>query len=100
MIKTAGILKKTFRDADIIGRIGGDEFAVCIMEDDTSTAEGITKRLEENIRIANNIKTAPCELSISAGISRFEAFSQGTFEQMLAQADGLMYEKKRTRQQT
>jgi len=100
LIKTAGILKKTFRDADIIGRIGGDEFAVCIMEDDTSTAEGITKRLEENIRIANNIKTAPCELSISAGISRFEAFSQGTFEQMLAQADGLMYEKKRTRQQT
>ena len=99
LIETAGILKKTFRDADIIGRIGGDEFAVCIMEDDTSTADAITARLEENIRIANDTTTSPYRLSISAGISRFEAFSQGTFEQMLAQADGLMYEKKRTRQQ-
>jgi len=100
LIETAGILKKTFRDADIIGRIGGDEFAVCIMEDDTSTAEAITARLEENIRIANNTTTSSYKLSISEGIARFEASSQGSFEQMLAQADGLMYKKKRTRQQT
>jgi diguanylate cyclase (GGDEF)-like protein len=100
LIETAGILKKTFRDADIIGRIGGDEFAVCIMEDDTSTAEAITARLEENIRIANTITTAPYKLSISAGIARFDSASQTSFEQMLAQADRLMYEIKRSRQQT
>jgi len=100
LIETAGILKKTFRDADIIGRIGGDEFAVCIMEDDTSTAEAITVRMEENVRIANSATTSPYELSISAGIARFDYASQTSFEQMLAQADGLMYEKKRTRQQS
>ena len=99
LIKTADILKKTFRDADILGRIGGDEFAVCIMEDDTSTAEVITERLEENIQVANNMKTVPYELSISAGIARFDSDSQNSFEQMLAQADALMYEKKRSRQQ-
>ena len=100
LIETAGILKKTFRDADIIGRIGGDEFAVCIMEDDTSTAEAITTRLEENIRIANNTTTSPYKLSISEGIARFDFASETAFEQMLAQADGLMYEKKRSRQNT
>ena len=100
LIETAGILKKTFRDADIIGRIGGDEFAVCIMEDDTSTAEAITTRLEENIRIANNTTTSPYKLSISEGIARFDFASETSFEQMLAQADGLMYEKKRSRQNT
>jgi diguanylate cyclase (GGDEF)-like protein len=100
LIETAGILKKTFRDADIIGRFGGDEFAVCIMEDDTSTAEAITKRLEENIRISNNTTTSPYKLSISEGIARFDFASETSFEQMLAQADGLMYKKKRTRQQT
>jgi diguanylate cyclase (GGDEF)-like protein len=98
LIETAGIMKKTFRDSDIIGRIGGDEFAVCIIEDDSSTAETITKRLEENIRIFNSTRTTPYELSISAGIARFEAVSQASFDEMLAQADKLMYEKKRSRQ--
>ncbi len=100
LIETASVLKKTFRDADIIGRIGGDEFAVCIMEDDTSTADAITARLEENIRIANDTTTSPYKLSISEGIARFDFASETSFEQMLAQADGLMYEKKRTRQQS
>jgi diguanylate cyclase (GGDEF)-like protein len=99
LVETALIFKKTFRDADIIGRIGGDEFAVCIMEDDTSTADVITARLEEKIRTANNSKTTPYKLSISAGIARFDSVSEIPFEQMLAQADGLMYEKKRIRQQ-
>lgn len=99
LVETALIFKKTFRDADIIGRIGGDEFAVCIMEDDTSTADVITARLEEKIRAANNSKTTPYKLSISAGIARFDSVSEIPFEQMLAQADGLMYEKKRIRQQ-
>jgi diguanylate cyclase (GGDEF)-like protein len=99
LIETAGILRNTFRDSDIIGRIGGDEFAVCIMEDDTSTAEVITKRLEKNIRMANTSRTAPYELSLSAGIARFDPDSGYSFEQMLAQADALMYEKKRAKQQ-
>jgi GGDEF domain-containing protein len=70
------------------------------MEDDTSTAEAITTRLEENIRIANNTTTSPYKLSISEGIARFDFASETAFEQMLAQADGLMYEKKRSRQNT
>jgi diguanylate cyclase (GGDEF)-like protein len=97
LIETSSILKKTFRDADIIGRIGGDEFAVCMMEDDTSTAEVITERFEKNIRITNAMKTAPYELSVSAGIARFDPDSHVTFEEMLARADALMYEKKRKR---
>jgi two-component system, cell cycle response regulator len=99
LIETAGIMKKTFRDSDIIGRIGGDEFAVCIIEDDSSTAEAITRRLEENIRTANQAIRSAYELSISAGIARFETSSQASFEEMLAQADALMYEKKRSREQ-
>ncbi|MBS1233112.1 MAG: diguanylate cyclase [Nitrospirae bacterium] len=100
LVETARVFKKTFRDADIIGRIGGDEFAVCIMEDDTLTAEAITARLEQNIGISNSETTSPFRLSISMGIARFDSPSQISFEQMLARADGLMYEKKRSRQQS
>lgn len=98
LIETAEVLKKTFRDSDILGRIGGDEFAACIIEDDTSTAEAITGRLAENTRMTNRSRTAPYHLSISAGIARFNPDSEYSFEQMLAEADTLMYIEKRSKQ--
>lgn len=98
LIETAEVLKKTFRDSDILGRIGGDEFAACIIEDDTSTAEAITGRLAENTRMTNRSRTAPYRLSISAGIARFNPDSEYSFEQMLAEADTLMYIEKRSKQ--
>jgi len=46
LINAANILKQTFRESDIIARIGGDEFAVLAAVNDSETSEIILSRLE------------------------------------------------------
>ena len=49
LIELASILKHTFRESDIIARIGGDEFAVLSMESSPDSSELLLQRLTENI---------------------------------------------------
>ncbi len=97
LVEIATVLKNTFRDADITARIGGDEFAVCIIDDDTSTADVVIARLNDNIRSANTRAKLPYRLSLSVGVARFGPDAETTFDEMLAQADALMYEEKRSK---
>jgi diguanylate cyclase (GGDEF)-like protein len=91
----AGVLKETFRASDVIGRIGGDEFAACLIEDEESSAEIIMKRIGANLATYNRPGDRPFELSLSVGISRCGAESSCSVDEMLSQADNLMYEEKR-----
>ena len=48
MIKAfAGVLAGTFRKSDIIGRVGGDEFAVITIRDDARWIDTIASRLDQ-----------------------------------------------------
>jgi diguanylate cyclase (GGDEF)-like protein len=49
LIKSANILRDSFREADIIARIGGDEFVVLVNETPETTSDSITFRLKDNI---------------------------------------------------
>lgn len=100
LIETATILKETFREADIIARIGGDEFAVLTVEARKDSVEILRTRLQENLD-ARNAKGDPhYKLSISVGIARYDAESPCSIGDLLAQADALMYEQKHVRQRS
>ncbi|MCG9967677.1 diguanylate cyclase [Pelotomaculum terephthalicicum JT] len=94
LIETANILKNTFRDSDIIGRIGGDEFAILMLEVPVSSAEALIARLREKLDVRNAHKNY-YKLSISVGITHYDPESNYTIEQMLVEADKSMYEQKR-----
>jgi diguanylate cyclase (GGDEF)-like protein len=91
------ILRKNFRDSDIIGRLGGDEFAVLAMETTRMRPEILTRRLEEKISIFNaSIDTATgFKLSISYGFVLQDPETPILLDEMISRADELMYEKKR-----
>ena len=97
LIETTRILKETYRKSDIIARIGGDEFAVFFMGSSENDAEAITRRLQKNIE-SYNIKNGKYKLSISFGISSFTPESVHDIEDILYQADKLMYEQKKHKQ--
>jgi len=56
LIDVAGVLKKTFRESDIIARIGGDEFIVLATNSVVESRKFMMKRLKEKLEIYNSQK--------------------------------------------
>jgi diguanylate cyclase (GGDEF)-like protein len=68
LIDLGSILKKTFRESDIIARIGGDEFVV-LLESTDENDEMLITRLYENIRDYNAKVSQDYKLSKCGGCS-------------------------------
>ncbi len=96
LIDTSHILKKSLREADIVARIGGDEFAVLLT--DTSEPD-IDKVIIANIHntIVKHNETAGrrYELMLSIGISCYDPTFPCSIDDLLQKADELMYEDKK-----
>jgi diguanylate cyclase (GGDEF)-like protein len=92
-------LKKSFRESDIVARMGGDEFSVLAMESTHLDADALVSRLEEKLAFFNDRSSAEAgfRLAVSIGVFTREPDQQATIEEMLSRADLLMYERKRAR---
>ncbi|MBF0554060.1 MAG: diguanylate cyclase [Nitrospirae bacterium] len=94
IVDTALILKETFRESDIIGRIGGDEFVVLITEVFGVTEDVVTQRLIGTTDIYNQRRDCPYKISLSIGFVLYSPESDLTIDTLMAAADLLMYEHK------
>jgi len=96
LIDTARILKESFRESDIIARIGGDEFAVLITElAETDMMEVITRHVYENVEKQNKEGRRSYHLSISMGVVNYDPDHPRSIDELMSQADALMYENKK-----
>jgi diguanylate cyclase (GGDEF)-like protein/PAS domain S-box-containing protein len=96
LIEVAAALKETFRESDIVGRLGGDEFAVLALRTSDETKESLATRLDEILRTHNMSEGRTYSLSLSVGITYYDPASPLTLDELMTQADTLMYaEKKR-----
>jgi diguanylate cyclase (GGDEF)-like protein/PAS domain S-box-containing protein len=95
LVEVARILKNTYRESDIIARIGGDEFVVFPIETSEDHADTIYARLQKNFETYNLKNSRDYKLSMSVGISSFDPESPATVDDLLDKADKLMYEHKR-----
>jgi len=98
LIDLANILKKTFRESDIIARIGGDEFVV-LSESTDENGEIVMPRLYENIKDYNAKRSRRYTLSISVGTTQFDPNYPISIDELLSKADALMYAQKRKRKE-
>ena len=90
---TADILRGTLREADIIARIGGDEFCV-LSVGGGEMAEGLTERIEAAVEKHNREAGRPYALELSVGTAAFDPDRPCTMEELLDRADREMYERK------
>jgi diguanylate cyclase (GGDEF)-like protein len=99
LAEIAFILKKSFRESDIVGRLGGDEFSVLAMEATEMNVNLLTARLQEKLDFFNSRSSAEAgfSLSVSVGVFVREPEHTATVEEMLSRADQLMYEQKRSK---
>jgi diguanylate cyclase (GGDEF)-like protein/PAS domain S-box-containing protein len=96
----AEAIKKTFRESDIIARIGGDEFAILINEYHNGTKDIWMKRLHDNLEKFNRKEKCPYLLTISTGAVACSHEKTCSVEQMLNDADMQMYKQKTTTQKS
>jgi diguanylate cyclase (GGDEF)-like protein len=89
------ILTETFRDSDVIGRMGGDEFVVLTIDAAEKDIASIQARLQSNVDGYNLQSVRGYKLLFSLGVVQVDLNSAYTIETLLAQADAIMYEQKR-----
>jgi two-component system cell cycle response regulator len=95
LVDVAILLKHTFRDGDVVARLGGDEFA--ILANDARDETQLLNRLKANVDAYNAAPKNGYELSLSVGSICVEPDSTRTVEELLADADAVMYDRKRAR---
>lgn len=94
LIETARALKETFRESDIIARIGGDEFAVIAIEAGPDSTEILRDRLSKNLEAYNAGGSRRYTLSISLGIATYDPEHPCSIDELLTRADTRLYEQK------
>ena len=94
LIALAMELKHSFRESDVVGRIGGDEF-FALMRNVTEIAQA-KRKAAELLKIVNKVGASYPLVNVSGsiGISVFPE-NGGTLEEMYSKADGALYEAKR-----
>jgi diguanylate cyclase (GGDEF)-like protein len=89
----ASILTVCVRRSDLVGRMGGDEFAVALVEGDSSSATAFVERFEGLLAERDDL---PAGFSVSAGTACFPD-EAGDADALFRLADERSYEVKRAK---
>ncbi len=88
----ADILRHSCREGDIIGRVGGDEFAFLVKEADLELTEVLEARFEEKCRTLSERNGKPYQMSFARGYVQGEGAAD--LQKLVQHADSRMYAHK------
>lgn len=99
IVAAADVLTNTFRAADIVARIGGDEFVV-LAAVPRSSQDVILERMQYHQDAFNARSGRPYALTLSVGFAWLGAGSSDALEDAVSRADAAMYQHKRSKAAT
>ncbi len=94
LVVFANIMRQVFRQSDIYGRVGGDEFAVFMLDSDNANTTETIERLRVTVDSYNKQAQRGYDIEFSAGFVTAEPDTTTTVTELLALADQSMYAVK------
>lgn len=93
--KFAEICRQTLREIDVIGRIGGEEFAILLPETDLNEATEVAERVRQAIANAKVPLESglPLQFTVSIGVTALASHGEN-IDVLLNRADKALYEAK------
>ena len=93
----ADVVNSVARRSDIIGRLGGEEFAIVLPSTSTSEALEFSERLHHAISQAVlKYKGSAIRYTASIGLSEYDTESEDSIDDLLARADLALYQAKQS----
>ena len=94
LVTFAGLMRESFRDSDVFARIGGDEFVVLLTNASEQHATEVLERFRGLVDSKNAEMARGYDIAFSAGIVSVQPDDDCSIDDLLREADVLMYEKK------
>lgn len=91
------LLRSVFRASDVVARIGGDEFAVIVLEDDDAENTRHLNELDQKIKEYNRLSGLPYQIGMSLGSACVEPGQTTTLPQLMDNADKALYAHKHSK---
>jgi len=92
--EVSAILRDSFREADIVARVGGDEFVVLAVDSSKERVNVLTNRIQSILEKRKQQGDRPYQMTISLGIAHYDPKATCTISELIAQADSRMYQQK------
>ncbi len=89
----AAVLKKHFREEDIVARIGGEEFVVMLAHSDEKNTFARAEELRKSIEA---LKPVGWKTTVSIGTTTLNLHEKETFDDLFNRADKALYTSKNT----
>jgi two-component system cell cycle response regulator len=90
----AQTIAAALREADVLGRIGGEEFAVLLPSTDEPAAQVTAERIRSAIeRLRIQIGDQEIQITISIGVSEYQ-LTEGLIDSAMLRADKALYQAK------
>jgi two-component system cell cycle response regulator len=91
----AKVLEDSFRDSDIIGRLGGDEFTVLLGSATPGDLNNIEERIRNNLNNKKKELNKPYKIDVSYGMCSYEDSGKRELEEIMELADHELYIAKK-----
>ena len=93
LIQIGQLLKLALRENDAVGRLGGDEFCLLLINSNIKEAEAIAERVRQSVLCMPDVESGLLPISASIGITQWQT-DDTTISSIIQRADRLMYSAK------
>lgn len=95
----ADVLKKAFRESDVLARLGGDEFTIFTLNATSNMLDMFEKRIDSYVDEYNETSNKAYKVSVSVGAVPFLHTDVTDIESLMNQADIQLYQQKKKKKE-